>query len=166
MLMDQRFWMTAAFAICTQLATAADICKYTDADGRTVYSTVPIKNGKKVACFKTAAPPPPPPEADVEPSKRAERAERAVESSPSAKVDSATQAQRDNDRRSILQDELTRERKLLDEAQKRFDEEEAIRSGDERNYQRVLDRLKPFQDRINQHQRNIDSITRELDNLR
>lgn len=163
MLMDPKFWMTAALTACIPAVTAADICKYTDEDGRTVYSTVPIKNGKKVACFKTAAPPPAAPERDEEPSKRAER---AVDSSPSGKVDSATQARRDDDRRSILKDELARERKLLDEAQKRFDEEEAVRSGDERNYQRVLDRLKPFQDRINQHQRNIDSITKELENTR
>ena len=89
-----------------------------------------------------------------------------MESSPSNKVDSATQARRDDDRRSILKDELAGEKALLDEAQKRFEEEEAIRNGDERNYQRVLDRLKPFQDRVNQHQRNIDSITKELENTR
>jgi len=163
MLMEKKFWMAAALAACIPAATAADICKYTDEDGRIVYSTVPIKNGKKVACFKTAAPPPQPPERDEEPSKRTER---AMESSPSNKVDSATQARRDDDRRSILKDELAREKALLDEAQKRFEEEEAIRYGDERNYQRVLDRLKPFQDRVNQHQRNIDSITKELENTR
>lgn len=161
--MDPKFWMTAVLAACIPVATAADICKYTDEDGRTVYSTVPIKNAKKVVCFKTAAAPPPAPERDDEPSKRTER---AVESSPSNKVDGATQARRDDDRKSILKEELARERKLLDEAQKRFEEEEAIRSGDERNYQRVLDRLKPFQDRINQHQRNVDSLTKELENTR
>lgn len=165
MLKAMNFWMTAALTACIPAATAADICKYEDADGRTVYSTVPIKNGKKLACFRTAAPAPAP-ERDEEPSRRPESGARGVESVPSAKVDSVTQARRDGDRRGILKDELARERELLSEAQKRYEEEEAVRSGDERNYQRVLDRLKPFQDRINQHQRNIDSITKELENTR
>lgn len=163
MLMDRKIWMIVALATGLPAASAADICKYTDEDGRIVYSTVPIKNGKKLACFKPSAPPPAPEVPDEQPS---QRSERAVESAPSGRVDSATQARRDGDRRAILKDELARERQLLDEAQKRFEEEEAVRYGDERNYQRVLDRLKPFQDRINQHQRNIDSITKELENTR
>ena len=162
MLMEFRTITLAVCAGLASLAFGADICKYTDEDGRTVYSTVPIKNAKKIVCFKSAAPPPPP-ATDEE---SASRSERAVESAPAPKVDSSTQARRDNDRRSILLSELAQERKLLDDAQKRFEEEEAIRHGDERNYQRVLDRLKPFQDKVNLHQRNIESIQKEIDNLR
>ncbi len=147
---------------CTHASAAADICKYIDEDGRTVYSTAALKHGKKLVCFKSAAPPPP----AATDEESVSRSERAVESAPQAKVDSATQTRRDNDRREILKSELHRERRLLDDAQKRFEEEEATRSGDERNYQRVLDRLKPYQDKVNLHKRNVDSIQQEIANLR
>ncbi|MSQ58093.1 MAG: DUF4124 domain-containing protein [Betaproteobacteria bacterium] len=159
MLGGKKFIVTVLLSVSWSFAPAADICRYVDEDGRTVYSTVPLKNAKKVVCFKTAAPPP----ATAESPKREER---SVESAPKPKVDSSTQARRDNDRLGILQDELARERQLLDEARQALAEQEAARSGDERNYQRVLDRLKPYQDRVEQHQRNIDSLNKEINNLR
>ena len=161
MLNGNKLVVMVLLAGCWSSATAADICKYTDEDGRTVYSTVPLKNAKKVICFKAATPPP---SATGEESPR--RGERAVESAPKPKVDSSTQARRDNDRQGILQDELTQEQQLLEEARQALAEQEAIRSGDERNYQRVLDRLKPYQDKVDQHQRNIDSLKKEITNLR
>ena len=162
MLMEPRTFSFLLALACAPASAAADICKYIDADGRTVYSTVPIKNAIKQVCFKSAAPPPP----AATDEESAARSERAVESEPRARVDGATQAKRDNDRREILKAELAREKKLLDEAQKRFDEEEAIRYGDERNYQKVLDRLKPYQDTVNRHKRNVDSLQQELANVR
>jgi septal ring factor EnvC (AmiA/AmiB activator) len=146
-------------SLCWSSAPAADICKYVDEEGRTLYSTAPLKNAKKVVCFKTSAPPPAAEES-------ARREERSVESAPKPKVDGSTQARRDNDRQEILQDELARERRLLEEARQALAEQEASRSGDERNYQRVLDRLKPYQDKVEQHQRNIDSLNKEITNLR
>ncbi len=162
MLNGKELVVTAFLVGCWSSATAADICKYVDEDGRTVYSTVPLKNAKKVVCFKTAAPPP----ASAADEESARREERAVESAPKPKVDSFTQARRDNDRQGILQDELAREQLLLEDARRALAEQEAIRHGDERNYQRVLDRLKPYQDKVDQHQRNIDSLKREMANLR
>lgn len=41
-----------------------------------------------------------------------------------------------------------------------------MRSGDERNYQRVLDRLQPFKDKAALHERNIEAIRKEISNLR
>ena len=41
-----------------------------------------------------------------------------------------------------------------------------MRTGDEKNYQRVLDRLQPYKDRVAQHERNIQAIQKELNNLR
>ncbi|MFN0314411.1 MAG: DUF4124 domain-containing protein [Burkholderiales bacterium] len=146
-------------SVCWSFAPAADICKYVDEDGRTVYSTVPLKNAKKVVCFKTSASPPATEESP-------KREERSVESAPKPKVDGSTQARRDNDRQGILQDELAKERQLLEEARQALAEQEATRGGDERNYQRVLDRLKPYQDKVEQHQRNVDSLNKEITNLR
>jgi len=50
----------------------------------------------------------------------------------------------------------------LAEAKRRLAEQEAIRSGDERNYQRVLDRLKPYQDAVERAQQNVDKAQRDL----
>jgi hypothetical protein len=41
-----------------------------------------------------------------------------------------------------------------------------VRYGDEQNYQRVLDRLKPFQDAVERHERNIAALRKELASLR
>ena len=43
---------------------------------------------------------------------------------------------------------------------------EAIRTGDERNYQRVLDRLQPYKDKVALHERNIEALKKEIGNLK
>ena len=58
------------------------------------------------------------------------------------------------------------DRDAMDEFKKELAEQEAVRQGDERNYQRVLDRLQPYKDRVALHERNVDSLKRELGNLR
>lgn len=82
------------------------------------------------------------------------------------RVDSQTQHQRDNDRRRILENELANEQKLLDDAKKKLAEQESVRLGTERNYQRVLDRLEPFQKEVKRHEDNVANLRREMSNLR
>jgi hypothetical protein len=82
------------------------------------------------------------------------------------KVSSEAQKNRDGDRRRILEDELAAERKNLDAAKRTLTEQEAIREGGEKNYQRVLDRLKPHQDKVQLHERNIEALQKEIGNLR
>jgi len=82
------------------------------------------------------------------------------------KVDTPTQQQRDGERRKILEQELANEQKLLDQAKKDLAEQEAIRLGSERNYQRVLDRLAPFQKKVALHESNIANLRKELSTLR
>ena len=82
------------------------------------------------------------------------------------KVDQNSQRARDGDRRRILESELESEQKSLDLSKKQLAEQEELRNGDERNYQRVLDRLQPFKDKIALHERNIEAIQREISNLR
>ena len=77
-------------------------------------------------------------------------------------VSSDTQRARDNTRQQILQSELDTEQKALDEAKKALAEQEAVRMGNERNYQKVLDRLEPYKNAVELHQRNIDALQREL----
>jgi len=135
----------------------AETCKYVDSEGRIIYSNVPIKRARKVTCFQaTPAPPPQPSAAPVAaPSTGTNDAGRP-------RVEPNTQRQRDEDRRKILEDELAREQKALDDARKALAEQQTQRSGDERNYSRVQERLKPFQEAVATHEKNIASIKQEL----
>jgi hypothetical protein len=85
---------------------------------------------------------------------------------PANRIDPQTQRARDNDRRRILQDELQSAEKTLASARQKLAEQEAIRRGDEKNYQRVLDRLKPFQDEVRIAEDNVAALKRELSILR
>jgi hypothetical protein len=67
--------------------------------------------------------------------------------------------------RKTLENELSTEEAMLADARKKLTEQEAIRTGDEKNYQRVLDRLKPYQDTVEVHQKNVEALKRELGNL-
>ena len=134
------------------LPVAAETCKYVDTEGHVTYSNVPIKNAKKLSCFDAPAPVVAPP--------------AATPNKPSARVNATTQRKRDDERRRILQEELSREESSLDEAKKALAEQEEIRLGGEKNYQRVLERLKPYQEAVEQHQKNVAALKQELANLR
>jgi hypothetical protein len=82
------------------------------------------------------------------------------------KVDSDMQRQRDQDRRRILENELISEEKLLAQARQELTEQEAVRLGSERNYQRVLDRLEPYKKRVKLHEDNVASLKREMSGAR
>ncbi|MGC3962117.1 MAG: DUF4124 domain-containing protein [Rhodocyclaceae bacterium] len=82
------------------------------------------------------------------------------------KVDDATQKSRDQTRRQILDSELATEQKQLDAAKKELADQESVRNGDERNYQKFLDRVQPYKDKVALHERNIEAIRKELSNLK
>lgn len=82
------------------------------------------------------------------------------------RVDRETQANRDSDRRRILENELASEQKLLDDAKRDLAAQESQRLGDERNYQRVLDRLEPYKKKVKQHEDNVAAIRREISSIR
>ena len=94
----------------------------------------------------------------------------SVSSSPSPanfpKVDPKSQKQRDLDRRKILEAELANEEKALAIARKELTEQEGIRLGSERNYQRVLDRLEPYKKKASLHENNVSNLRKELSALR
>jgi septal ring factor EnvC (AmiA/AmiB activator) len=67
--------------------------------------------------------------------------------------------------RETLERELVQEQAMLAEARKKLAEQEAIRTGNEKNYARVLERLKPFRDSVEVHEKNIEALKREIANL-
>jgi hypothetical protein len=95
---------------------------------------------------------------------------RAAAANPSPagfpKVDPATQKNRDSARRRILEEELSGEEKALVQAKAELTEQEGIRTGDERNYQRVLDRLQKYKDEVERHQNNVEALKKELSNAK
>lgn len=68
--------------------------------------------------------------------------------------------------REVLERELAAEHQALKQAQHALSEQEAVRSGDERNYARVLERLQPYKDTVQNHEKNIQALQRELANLK
>jgi hypothetical protein len=67
--------------------------------------------------------------------------------------------------KETLDRELVQEQDMLAEARKKLAVQEAIRTGDEKNYAKVLERLKPFKDAVEVHEKNVEALKRELSNL-
>ena len=82
------------------------------------------------------------------------------------KVEPQVQQQRDNDRKKILETELINEERNLQLAKTELAEQENTRLGSERNAQRMLDRIEPFQKKVKLHEDNIANLKKELANIR
>ncbi len=82
------------------------------------------------------------------------------------KVAPQMQQQRDSDRKKILETELVNEERNLQVAKKELTEQENTRLGSERNAQRMLDRIEPFQKKVKLHEDNIANLKKELGNIR
>ena len=68
--------------------------------------------------------------------------------------------------REILEQELASEQRALAQARQALAEQEAVRGGEERNYSRVESRLQPYKESVENHQKNIEALQRELANLK
>jgi hypothetical protein len=82
-----------------------------------------------------------------------------------ARVDPAAQRARDSDARRILAEELQREQQRLAELQREYNGGEPERRGDERNYQRYLDRVAELKAGIARKEADIAAIRREIGKL-
>ncbi len=145
----------------------AVLCKYVDDSGHVTYSDSVVKGAKQASCFEA----PPPPQPAPAPSGRAGGTPGPGVAAPAPpgglpNVDPSTQKRRDDSRRKILEEELAVEEKALAQARKDLQEGEPVRTGDERNYQRYLDRVQGLKSRVAQHERNVASLKQELSNLR
>ncbi|MBK6632616.1 MAG: DUF4124 domain-containing protein [Betaproteobacteria bacterium] len=145
-------WVVAWVA----LPVWADVYKCVDEDGHVTYTNT--KPSPKAKCTALSR--------EQRVSTVPGRAANTPSPAGFPKVSGDAQKARDNDRRTILEQELAAEQKNLDQSKKELAEQEAIRTGDERNYQRVLDRLQPYKDRVALHERNIEALKREIGNLR
>jgi hypothetical protein len=82
-----------------------------------------------------------------------------------AKVDPAAQRARDSDARRILGDELRSEEQRLAEMRREFNNGEPERRGDERNFQRYLDRVAEMKAALARKESDVAALQRELAKL-
>ena len=68
--------------------------------------------------------------------------------------------------RTTLESELASEEALLAKAKAELAEQESIRTGDERNYAKVLERLQKYKDNVELHTKNAEELRKELGKLR
>jgi hypothetical protein len=141
-------------------AQATEIYKCTDASGRPLYtSDKRDMAGKKCELVSR--------QVNVMPSQGAtqSRGARAGEGSAFPRESSDQRASAKDRQREILQKELATEQEALARARQELAQAESTRSGDERNYARVLERLQPLKDSVETHEKNIQALQRELGNL-
>jgi hypothetical protein len=82
-----------------------------------------------------------------------------------ARVDPQAQRARDGDSRRILEGELRREEERLAELRKEYNNGEPERLGNERNYQKYLDRVAELKSSIARKESDVAAIRRELAKL-
>lgn len=133
----------------------ADIYKCVGEEGRVTLSNIPAKRCKKL--FST-----PPSSKSSKSGKSAAPKSRSV-STPAGfpKVDEATQRTRDRERRRILDDEMAREERGLEEARKILAE-----LGDAPRDERDRQRLQSAKNTVVRHTRNIEALREEIRNMR
>jgi len=82
-----------------------------------------------------------------------------------SKIDPAQQRARDSDSRRILEAELKKEEDALAQLQKEYKNGEPDRLGDERNYQKYLDRVAEMKAAIARKESDVAALRRELSKL-
>jgi hypothetical protein len=141
--------VAAATAFLVPSAAQAQALKCVDPSGKVTYADAKLPGQHCTAVQGSVNVVAPPPAA-------------APQRMPSA----TSKASGGADRRRDLESRLAAEEQALESARKDLAEQEAVRYGDERNYQRVLDRLQPYKDRVEQQERQVEAIRRELSDLR
>jgi hypothetical protein len=157
-------------ALAASSSAFAEIYKHVDADGRVTYSNIKSKGSTRLEID---------PDANnisndrakVKANSTANKRTATPDSFP--RVDKDTQNQRDGKRRSILQGELDAEKAALEEAKKAYAEGESnpevykTASGQTfRNVPKFEAKMKSLQENVDNHQKNIELLQKELDSLR
>ena len=82
------------------------------------------------------------------------------------RIDTPDQRARDSDAKAILEQELRRAESRQAELQKEYNNGQPERQGNERNYQKYLDRVADMKASLARNQSDIDGIKRELGRFR
>ncbi len=153
--------------VLIQIPTAnADIYSCVDDNGQTAFADtknrVAYKNCKLIM------------RDDSSPARSSGASSAAKTSSPAdfPRIDKKTQSQRDDKRKSILQNELDSEIKALSDAQENYNQDsknaDLVRASKIKEPVKIIqldDNLKRQLDEINTHQQNIKLLQKELDSI-
>lgn len=158
------------FVLTASPSAFAEIYKHVDADGRVTYSNIKSKGSTRLEID---------PDANNISNDRAKAKTNNTANKRTAtpdsfpRVDKDTQNQRDSKRRSILQGELDAEKAALEEAKKAYAEGESnpevyrTASGQTfRNVPKFEAKMKGLKENVDNHEKNIELLQKELDSLR
>ena len=156
----------AALAFAAAMAGAADAADPSvmyRCPGNDYKNTISAKEADKLGCRKVEGAP-----VTIMQTTRP-RAGAAVPSSAAAasgiRVDPVAQRARDSDARRILEGELRTEEGKLAAMEKEFNGGEPERQGNERNYQKYLDRVAEMRAAIARKQTDVAALRREIQKL-
>lgn len=147
------FALAAFFAGTVYAQGATEIWKCKGADGKWTY-TNDRTEAEKLKCETVTR------QVNVAPATRAPAGSTGFPKESAEQRASARERQR-----GVLEKELSTEEAALAKARQDLAAQEAIRNGDERNYARVEQRLQPYKDSVETHEKNIEALKRELANL-
>ncbi|MEK6663512.1 MAG: DUF4124 domain-containing protein [Pseudomonadota bacterium] len=131
-------YAVSLFALFTMPMADAEVFKCINADGKISYSE---KKEANAQCSLVTTPINVVPATSVTPASRP-NAERG------GKLDAS-------------RGQIAEQERALADAKKALAEQESIRLGDEKNYQRVLDRLKPYQDKVAEIEKKLAQLREE-----
>lgn len=161
--MKKSVLLLLASACAGAAAQTSTLYKCKGADGRTIYTNSKgnLPNCEVIAQDKPVSTFSPPPQ-------------RPKQAAPAdfPRVNGDQQKARDNDRRAILEKELAGEQKSLEAAKKELAEQEGIVLPEERIAGGGIQggkreaRLQTHRDKVQLHERNLESLRKELANLK
>ena len=152
----------ACSALSAESAETADSSVMYRCPGNDYRNTISAKEAEKLGCRKIEGAP----ITIMQMTRpRSGNAVPATSAGSGAKVDPVAQRARDSDARRILEDELKTEEGRLAAMQKDFNNGEPERQGDEKNYQKYLDRVNELRASVARKQSDIAALRREIQKL-
>jgi hypothetical protein len=162
--------LTLAITLTLSGQAFAEIYKHVDAEGRVTYSNMKSKGSTRLELD---------PDANVISNDRARTPSNSTANrrtpTPDGfpRVDKNTQNQRDDKRKEILQSELASEKSALEQAKKAYAEGESnpevYRTAEGKTFRNVPkfeEKMKTLQADVDNHQKNIQLLQKELDALK
>lgn len=135
-------------------APTQPLYRYLDPQGRTVYGNRPPAAGVQSRMLPYAPSPPKRPAPPVAP--------RTVQPDSRAAARPQTPANNGPSQQQVLLEQLARQIEALQMARSALKEGEAVRNGDERNYQRYLDRTQGLRDTVTRQEGVVEALQAQL----
>ena len=151
--------LACAAAQAPALAAEADSSVMYRCPGNDYKNTISAKEAEKLGCKRIEGAP----VTVIQMTKP--RPSTATAASGGARVDPVAQRARDTDARRILEGELRAEEEKLAVMQKEFNNGQPERQGDEKNFQKYLDRVSDMRAAIARKQTDIAALQREIKKL-